>query len=151
MLLAQKHNIVAELSESLSEFYDNLETIFFITAKFNSKSELTEIYPDEIFSNDGLLGMFLYDKQKFVDRFCKEELSKNSSVTIQFKVEPESLTNLKIDIIHNISKEKDYKKLLKFLISLIILNENLNKSGDIRLDQNFNEFFKNFSNHYVIN
>jgi hypothetical protein len=112
-----------------------------------------EFYTDEIFCVTGFLVLFLYDKQKYINRFCCEQLSPNTKITLLFDNPNESPDNnqdvvytfLNISCTHNISNLNDYYKTLKFL-SLIItnqINHHIQDNNTLHLDAIYEKFMVN--------
>lgn len=142
MLLIQKHDFLIDLEDVLLATYDNLDTIFVL--------QDSEVENETAFAEDGLLAMFLYDKQKYIDRFCKEQFKSHVFFNIYFTIDKTSLTNLCPYVEHNLTSESDYCKILKFLTLLIVTDKRLaiNDEQELLLDEYYNEFYTTISQLY---
>lgn len=138
MLISQKHDLIMEITNILISIYDKLETNLI----FNNK----EIYTETAFINNGFLPMFLYNKQKFIDKFCNEELSDGTFIHFNYSHNNHAYLALNAIVSHNISNELDYQKTLKFISLLILQDPNLAIGNqEIDLSPYYENFLHNFN------
>lgn len=139
MLKMRQENLISDLSEILENVYSTLDVNFIFGGE--------NIYLDEVFQYWGLLGIFLHDKQSYINTFCERELPEGSFVNIVFNwLDPakntDSLLALKIGAEHNLSNEQYYRKFLMFLTTLIVTDSALPKvASEFKLDNYYEKFF----------
>jgi hypothetical protein len=138
MLIIQKHDFMAELAEILEATYDDLDAAFFLRNE--------EVYNEEVFEPTGLLALFLFDKQKYLNRFCSEHLSPGTFINIHYQAEKNALLYLYPYIEHNIQNEKEYFQTLKFLTLLIVNDPRIimNEDDNIDLNSYYTHCYDNF-------
>ena len=139
MLKMRQENLISDLSEVLENVYSTLNVNFIFSGE--------NIYLDEVFQYWGLLGIFLHDKQSYINTFCERELPEGSFVNIIFNwIEPskntDSLLALKVGAEHNLNNADSYTKFLKFLTTLIVTDPALPQvSSEFKLDNYYDKFF----------
>lgn len=130
MRISQKYSLINDLEKSLTTIFEDQDYDF----RFNGEG----LYVEEVFKSNMFLPLFLYDKQKYIYRFCVEELGANIRAQIILKQSEESVFNFIVHIENNFTKKEQYIKLSKFLASLIFTEINFNKK--MSLDNKYNDW-----------
>ena len=131
MKLSQKYSLTNDLQDSLITIFENSELTFIW--------EQEKLHIDDVFKTNCLLPIFLYDKQRFVNKFCSDKFNNKYFAQVILKQSPESILNFVVHIEHNFNKKEQYNLFIKFLISLILIDSCFG-SKTINLDDKFNNF-----------
>lgn len=136
-MLAQK-KFIEDLSEILIQYYNDMSVTFLL-------GNCSDFYPEDIFKSDDLLILFLYNKQKFLNQFCKDYLPKTSFLEFIYE-STDSLESSKnynsgyvfanVTCKHNIEQQYQYLQLLKFMTVLIITDSYFTPSAKKIVDLN---------------
>lgn len=120
--MVQNNQFIDDISQILTQYYQDMNATFLLG---NSPDFLAE----EIFNPEDLLILFLYDKQKYLTWFCRQEISNHAFVELIYENQDSlnTCTNynsryvfVNISSKHNLTHSDDYLTILKFLTTLIV-------------------------------
>jgi hypothetical protein len=140
MQIIQEHDFIEELSEILICIFYNLDTTYtFGTPLPDARA---------VFLPECLLPLFLYDKQKYINRFCKEHFSKDTFFQLKYHFLPREKAAMCVDVYpkHNLLYEKDYLLLYKFIVTLITveISKLLTKQNHLEITPLYMTCMENF-------
>lgn len=128
MKISQKYSLINDLEQSLTTIFEDTEYVF----NFNGE----ELYVDDVFKNNMLLPLFLFDKQKLIYRFCVENFGIKYHAQVILQQNKDAVFNFMVQIEHNLKTHTQYILLLKFLISLVMADPCF-KNEEIDLDYKY--------------
>lgn len=153
-------DLTNDLSNILISFIEPLNLKFLLSYE--------EITLKELFAKSGLMPLFLYDKQSFINTQLQNKTVNKSNTPafakLHFHLNSDSILTFKIDIVHNLlntndfinEKPNDIYETLLYDLASQILNEKiffildnkiiLDKKYDIFISQFKNFFFNQFLN-----
>lgn len=142
MFVFQKYNFMNDLSNILIglQNHKNRKYLFYSSHDFET---------EDVFGTSGLLLLFLYNKQKYITKYCQQYLPKhyiklifeNTDYANSYLNHLSGYMFINISIESNISNTQDYYNFLKFVALLIVHDENIQYQNNImNLDALLNQF-----------
>lgn len=113
MKISQQYSLINDLEKSLITIFEDSEYQF----NFNEEN----LWMDEVFTNNMFLPLFLFDKQKLIYRFCVEKLGQ-AQAQIVLQQHENTAFGFSVNIEHSVKTPLQYNLLLKFLISLVVID-----------------------------
>lgn len=119
MRINQKYSLITDIEQSLTTIFENSEYEFY----FDNEN----LFTDEVFKNNTLLPLFLFDKQKLIYRFCDENFGENHYAQVILQENNDAFLNFMVQIEHNLNNTSQYVLLVKFITSLILADPCFNE------------------------
>lgn len=120
MKISQQYSLINDLEQSLITIFEDSEYQF----NFNEEN----LWMDEVFTNNMFLPLFLFDKQKLIYRFCVEKLGQ-AQAQIVLQQHENAAFGFSVNIEHSVKTPLQYNLLLKFLISLVVIDPLFNQKN----------------------
>ena len=139
-------DLVNDLSKILISYIEPLDLKFFL--------QDNEISLKELFMKSGLMPIFLYDKQDFINYCLRhkkiQHTEENAFAKLHFQKDNVSFCNIKVDIIHNLynddlfkTEDTLYQSLIYHLATKILSEKDFEIKGKkLFLDSKVMEFNK---------
>ncbi len=146
-------DLVNDLSQVLISFIEPMNLKFHF-------GEM-EVSVSEVFAKCGLMPLFLYDKQSFINYSLRHKKIDQSDTEafakIHIQEEKNSFCNIKIDIVHNlfnadlyIPDNSIYESLLYSLAAKILGEKDfIVKGKHVYLDDKYDDYFKHITNEHI--